>query len=95
VLEIAVAKLGFSPNIAFILLVLVIVTSTINILLYRLEASTQIADQFASGVLGTVIGADLLHLKDIQSMGAGVLSIGGARVFDDIALCGLFVLLLS
>jgi uncharacterized membrane protein len=50
---------------------------------------------FAGGVLGTVIGADLLHLKEIQRMTPGVLSIGGAGVFDGIALCGLFALLLS
>lgn len=50
---------------------------------------------FAGGVLGTLIGADLLHLKDIQAMSAGVFSIGGAGVFDGIALCGLFALLLS
>jgi uncharacterized membrane protein len=50
---------------------------------------------FAGGVLGTLIGADLLHLKEIQSMSPGVLSIGGAGVFDGIALCGLFALLLS
>lgn len=194
VVEIAVAKLGFSSNIAFLLLVLVIFTSTINIPLYRLVAPVHLADDFATlwlkefwgiplrrverstvvalnvggglipvllalyqfartnalfillvtaivtvvsyyaarvvpgigiqmnpllapltaalsamliavphaapvafagGVLGTLIGADLLHLKDIQSMSAGVLSIGGAGVFDGIALCGLFALLLS
>ncbi|MBC1241894.1 hypothetical protein VF14_29245 [Nostoc linckia z18] len=194
VVEIAVAKLGFSPNIAFLLLVLVIFTSTINIPLYRVVAPVHLADDFATlwlkefwgiplrkverstvialnvggglipvllalyqfaranavaillvtaivtvvsyyaarvvpgigiqmnpllapltaalsamliavphaapvafagGVLGTLIGADLLHLKDIQSMSAGVLSIGGAGVFDGIALCGLFALLLS
>ncbi|WP_096594706.1 DUF1614 domain-containing protein [Calothrix sp. NIES-2098] len=194
VVEIAVAKLGFAPNIAFLLLVLVILTSTINIPLYRLEAPVNLTDDFAAlwlrefwgiplrkverstvvalnvggglipvalalyqftqgnalailivtaivtvvsyyaarvvpgigiqmnpllapltaalsamlfasphaapvafagGVLGTVIGADLLHLKDIQAMSAGVLSIGGAGVFDGIALCGLFALLLT
>ncbi len=50
---------------------------------------------FAGGVLGTLIGADLLHLKEIQAMTPGVLSIGGAGVFDGIALCGLFALLLT
>ncbi|OWY67234.1 hypothetical protein B7486_32685 [cyanobacterium TDX16] len=50
---------------------------------------------FAGGVLGTLIGADILHLKEIQRMTPGVLSIGGAGVFDGIALCGLFALLLS
>jgi uncharacterized membrane protein len=50
---------------------------------------------FAGGILGTLIGADLLHLKDIQQMSSGVLSIGGAGVFDGLVLCGLFALLLS
>ncbi|MFL0604450.1 DUF1614 domain-containing protein [Cylindrospermopsis raciborskii] len=194
IVEIAVAKLGFSPQIAFFLFLLVIITSTINIPLYRLENTIEVVDEFATlwlrefwgiplrrlerstvvalnvggglipvilalyqisrgnllaitlvttivsvvgyfaarivpgigiqmnpllapltavisamiiaphagapvafagGILGTVIGADLLHLKDIQSMSEGVLSIGGAGVFDGIALCGLFALLLS
>jgi uncharacterized membrane protein len=50
---------------------------------------------FAGGVLGTLIGADLLHLKEIQIKSVGVLSIGGAGVFDGIALCGLFARLLT
>jgi uncharacterized membrane protein len=50
---------------------------------------------FAGGVLGTLIGADLLHLREIERMTAGVLSIGGAGVFDGIAMCGLFALLLT
>lgn len=50
---------------------------------------------FAGGVLGTLIGADLLHLREIERMTPGVLSIGGAGVFDGIALCGLFALLLA
>lgn len=194
VVELAVSKLGFSPNIAVLLLTLVILGSTINIPLYRVESPTMVADDFTSlwlrefrgiplrrvqrstvvavnvgggvipvalalyqfsqgnalaillvtaivtvvsyyaarvvpgigiqmspllapltaalsamliasshaapvafagGILGTLIGADLLHLKDIQSMSSGVLSIGGAGVFDGIALCGLFALLLT
>jgi uncharacterized membrane protein len=50
---------------------------------------------FAGGVLGTLIGADLLHLREIERMTAGVLSIGGAGVFDGIAMCGLLALLLT
>jgi uncharacterized membrane protein len=50
---------------------------------------------FAGGILGTLIGADLLHLREIERMTPGVLSIGGAGVFDGIALCGLFALLLT
>ena len=50
---------------------------------------------FAGGVLGTLIGADLLHLPEIQRMTPSILSIGGAGVFDGIALCGLFAVLLT
>jgi uncharacterized membrane protein len=50
---------------------------------------------FAGGVLGTLIGADVLHLREIERMTPGVVSIGGAGVFDGIALCGLFALLLT
>ncbi|NJL54957.1 DUF1614 domain-containing protein [bacterium] len=57
------------------------------------EAAPPVA--FAGGVLGTLIGADLLHLKEVERMSPGVLSIGGAGVFDGIALCGLFALLLT
>jgi uncharacterized membrane protein len=194
VVAVAVGKLGFSPNMALLLFVLVLLTSTINIPIYRLQKPAKLADDFtalwlrefmgiplrrverttvvamnvggglipvllalyqftqgnavaivlvtgivtvvsylaarvvpgigiqmnpllapltaavsamlivpshaapvafAGGVLGTVIGADLLHLKDLQAMSAGVLSIGGAGVFDGIALCGLFALLLT
>ncbi len=194
VVEVAVAKLGFSPNVAFLLLAAVLVGSTINIPLYKVESivpvvpdfmdmwlqqfwgiplhkvrqqtiialnvggglipvllaiyeltrsdavaifwvtvivtivsyfSAQIVPgigiqmnalispltasisavliaeplassvAFAGGILGTLIGADLLHLKQIERMGPGVLSIGGAGVFDGIALCGLFALLLT
>jgi uncharacterized membrane protein len=56
-------------------------------------AAPQVA--FAGGILGTLMGADLLHLPEIQRMSPGVLSIGGAGVFDGIALCGLFALLLT
>ena len=37
----------------------------------------------------------LLHLREIERMSPGVVSIGGAGVFDGIAMCGLFALLLS
>lgn len=41
-----------------------------------------------------LIGSDLLHLQDLQAM-TRVVTIGGVRVFDGIALCGLFALLLT
>lgn len=50
---------------------------------------------FTAGVLGPLIGADLLHLKDIQNTGAGVVSIGGAGTFDGIVISGLAAVLLA
>jgi len=43
---------------------------------------------FASGVFGTIIGADLLHLRTIHKLGAEMVSIGGAGTFDGILLTG-------
>jgi uncharacterized membrane protein len=50
---------------------------------------------YVSGVLGTLIGADLLRLPQIRRMGAPFLSIGGAGVFDGIYLVGLVAVLLA
>lgn len=50
---------------------------------------------FAGGILGTLIGADTLHLREMETLSPGHLSIGGAGVLDGIALCGLFALLLA
>jgi len=44
---------------------------------------------YASGSLGTLIGADLLNLYKIQGLGAPIASIGGAGTFDGIFLTGL------
>jgi uncharacterized membrane protein len=46
IVEIAVAKLGFSPSVAGIVLALVILGSTINIPLYRVESPTVVAENF-------------------------------------------------
>ena len=50
---------------------------------------------FTAGVLGPLLGADLLHLDDIQNIGAGVASIGGAGTFDGIVLSGLVATVLA
>lgn len=50
---------------------------------------------YVSGVLGTIIGADILNLHRIERMGTGVMSIGGAGVFDGIFLVGIFAVLLT
>ena len=49
---------------------------------------------FAAGVLGPLIGADLLHLGDIADIGTGMASIGGAGTFDGVVLSGLVATLL-
>lgn len=50
---------------------------------------------FVAGVLGPLVGADLLHLGDITRVGAGIASIGGAGTFDGIVLSALVATLLA
>ncbi len=50
---------------------------------------------YISGSLGTLIGADLLNLNQIQGLGAPVASIGGAGTFDGIFLTGILAVLLA
>ena len=49
---------------------------------------------FSAGVLGPLVGADLLHLDDIAEIGTGMASIGGAGTFDGVVLSGLVATLL-
>lgn len=44
---------------------------------------------FVAGVLGPLIGADLLHLRDIEKIATYIASIGGAGTFDGIVLSGI------
>jgi uncharacterized membrane protein len=50
---------------------------------------------FTAGVLGPLIGADLLNLRRIGRVSTGIASIGGAGTFDGIVLSGLVATLLS
>jgi uncharacterized membrane protein len=50
---------------------------------------------YVAGSLGTLIGADLLNLGEVQGLGAPVASIGGAGKFDGIFLTGLIAVLLA
>lgn len=50
---------------------------------------------FVAGVLGPLIGADLLHLRQIGELGTGMASIGGAGTFDGIVLSGMVAALLA
>lgn len=44
---------------------------------------------FVAGTFGPLIGADLLHLRDIPKLSTGMASIGGAGTFDGIVLSGI------
>lgn len=50
---------------------------------------------FSLGVLSALFGADIMHLKDLEKIGYGVVSIGGAGTFDGIFLTGIFAVLFS
>jgi uncharacterized membrane protein len=45
--------------------------------------------------MGTLIGADLLHLGRIKELKAPIASIGGAGTFDGIFLTGIMAVILA
>ncbi len=59
--------------------------------------SRQHAPQLAyiCGVIGTLVGADILRLSQMRQLGAPFMSIGGAGVFDGIYLVGIVSVLLA
>lgn len=50
---------------------------------------------FVAGVLGPLLGADLLHFDDVKEIATGMASIGGAGTFDGIVVSGLVATLLA
>jgi uncharacterized membrane protein len=50
---------------------------------------------YVSGTMGTLLGADVLHLNQIPRLGAPVAAIGGAGTFDGIFLAGILAVLLA
>jgi uncharacterized membrane protein len=74
-------------------LVAPLVAATCAILLSPMGYSSYVA--YVSGVLGTLIGADLGHLKDISKSGPKIASIGGAGTFDGIFLSGIIAAILA
>jgi uncharacterized membrane protein len=50
---------------------------------------------YMAGTLGTLIGADILHLDKLKELRAPVASIGGAGTFDGIFLTGILAVLLA
>lgn len=74
---------AFIPPIASALLAMIFARQNVSAVAY------------ISGVLGVLIGADLLNLKKLAKIGSGVMSIGGAGVFDGIYLVGIIAVLLT
>jgi uncharacterized membrane protein len=62
-------------------------------LLFAPEHATPVA--FVAGTLGPLVGADLLHLGEIEQLETGMVSIGGAGTFDGIILSGIVALYLA
>ncbi|MGZ4907997.1 MAG: DUF1614 domain-containing protein [Halobacteriota archaeon] len=69
--------------------------------IFALVMSTQVSSvnvftlAYVSGVLGTLIGADLANLNAIKGLGAPVASIGGAGTFDGVFLSGIMAILIA
>lgn len=69
------------------------VAAAVVALVINNELSAPLA--YICGVLGVLIGADLLRLGDIRRMGVPIASIGGAGTFDGIFLTGFVAVLLA
>ena len=70
-----------------------VVTTAILAFILSREYAPPLA--YIGGSMGTLIGADLLNLGKIGSLGAPVASIGGAGTFDGIFLTGILAVLLA
>ena len=69
------------------------ITAAVSALLLAQEEGPAVA--FVAGVLGPLIGADLLHLREIPRIATGMASIGGAGTFDGIVLSGILAAYLA
>jgi len=65
------------------------------VLAYVLPSGAPKVIAYVSGVLGTLIGADLSNIGSIPELGAPVASIGGAGTFDGVFLSGIIAVLLA
>jgi len=50
---------------------------------------------YVAGTMGTLIGADLLHVRQVTRLAAPIASIGGAGTFDGIFITGIIAVLLA
>ncbi|UCH01698.1 MAG: DUF1614 domain-containing protein [Candidatus Bathyarchaeota archaeon] len=61
---------------------------------YLLPSGVPTVVAYVSGVLGTLIGADVLNLNTIPDLGAPIVSIGGVGTFDGVFMSGILAVLL-
>jgi uncharacterized membrane protein len=67
----------------------------VSVALFSLVAETNpFLIAYVAGTLGTLVGADLLNLSKIPKLGAPMVSIGGAGVFDGVYITGVMAILL-
>ncbi|MEM0008349.1 MAG: DUF1614 domain-containing protein [Candidatus Bathyarchaeia archaeon] len=67
---------------------------TAALVAYILPSNAPTIVAYVSGVIGTLIGADITNLHKIPKLGAKIASIGGAGTFDGIFLSGIIAALL-
>lgn len=65
-------------------------TALTSLILYSISTkSNPFIIAYVSGTVGTLLGADLLNLDKIPKLGAPIVSVGGAGIFDGIYLTGI------
>ena len=62
---------------------------------WLLAPDVRAAAAYVGGTIGTLVGADLMNLRQLRGMGAPVASIGGAGTFDGIFVTGIVAVLLA
>jgi uncharacterized membrane protein len=60
---------------------------------FNVDAMAALA--YVAGTMGTLVGGDLLNLRQVRDLDAPVLSIGGAGTFDGIFVTGIVAVLLA
>ncbi len=70
-----------------------LIAAAVSFLLGPSEHAPAVA--YIAATMGTLLGADIFHLKDIEKIHAPLVSIGGAGTFDGIFLAGIIAVLLA
>jgi uncharacterized membrane protein len=74
---------------------IIIPTAAAALLAWFIAPEVRAAAAYVGGTIGTLVGADLLNLRNMRGSGAAVASIGGAGTFDGIFITGIVAVLLA